>query len=60
MCAASGGTDAGGADDSYARFMWKRRPRRAMKYVSMPIVSVPGQPREQVRPLVVLCRCSHC
>lgn len=47
-------SDTPGADDSYKRFMWKRRARRAMKYVSMPIVSVPGQPREQV------CCCLRC
>lgn len=36
-------------DDSYQWSMWKRRARRSMKYVSMPIISIPGQPREQVR-----------
>lgn len=40
---------AEGSGDSYKWAMWKGRARRAMKYVSMPIVSIPGQPREQVR-----------
>lgn len=34
---------------NYNRAAWQRRARRAMKYVSMPIVTIPNQPREQVR-----------
>ncbi|CAM9866857.1 unnamed protein product [Discosporangium mesarthrocarpum] len=30
------------------RETWKRKARRSMKYVSMPITSFPGQPREQL------------
>lgn len=45
--------DDSGAGDrpakDFNKAAWQRRARRAMKYVSMPIVSMPGQPREQVR-----------
>lgn len=34
---------------NYNKDAWQRRASRAMKYVSMPIVKIAGQPREQVR-----------
>lgn len=34
---------------NYNRAAWQRRARRAMKYVAMPIVTIPNQPREQAR-----------
>lgn len=44
--AADSGAD--GPGKNYNKAAWQRRARRAMKYVSMPIVNTPGQPREQV------------
>lgn len=46
MTAAASGAD--GPGKNYNKAAWQRRARRAMKYVSMPIVSTPGEPREQV------------
>lgn len=46
MTAAASGAD--GPGKNYNKAAWQRRARRAMKYVSMPIVSTPGEPREQL------------
>lgn len=56
MTAAAGGSGGGGDRDdrgdcpskNYNKDAWQRRASRAMKYVSMPIVKMAGQPREQV------------
>ncbi|CAM9148565.1 unnamed protein product [Ascophyllum nodosum] len=39
---------ADGPNRNYNRAAWQRRARRAMKYVYLPIVRIPGQPREQL------------
>ncbi|CAM9776077.1 unnamed protein product, partial [Scytosiphon promiscuus] len=47
--AAGGGGDRGDCPSkNYNKDAWQRRASRAMKYVSMPIVKMAGQPREQL------------
>lgn len=52
MTAAAGGGSGDRGDcpsKNYNKDAWQRRASRAMKYVSMPIVKMAGQPREQVK-----------
>ncbi|CAB1102019.1 unnamed protein product [Ectocarpus sp. CCAP 1310/34] len=52
MAAAAGDRGGGDCGDRpskyYNKDAWQRRASRAMKYVSMPIVKMAGQPREQI------------